>query len=649
MTTTGRLQLPDGQPIALNRQLAIAGEGSIHTVTRRPDLIAKIFHPDLNDLAAKLDKVTAMVASPPTGAQQADGFTVLTWPVNVIHHEGRGPVGYLMPRIDTDDSVEIHTLSNPSNRANPLPSAPQWPIDVTWEHLLTVAANLCLAVEVAHRVDAVIGDFQERNILVADTCRVTLVDCDSMQFTGPTGQVFHCGVGRPEFLAPELAGADLRTRTRRQSSDLFALAVHIHLLLMGGNHPFLRGTWTGQGDQPSPMILATAGHWAGGPHSPLQTHPLAPPITFLPNAIQELFKRAFTDGVTNPDQRPSATQWRTALLDITVIDCPRRTHQIPSAASSCPWCAIDDERGRRKQSATPAEIEHQTILRVARKTAPPAQYPTPPPPPRIQATPTQTGLAIGDRVRVDSRGDGHHGQLGQIMQIMPNQDDDLMNVIVKFQGDPHPYAFRRDELMQVNNQSAGMPGQSAATPTSDFWLNVGIDPIRIATASGVFLTLRCYVEDAPIFLGSGGQVNVFRAPRALQRFLATDDDHDMRALSTFDKVVLTAQTGALPLKNVTAENIYMLGGLGEDIAAGLVHIDPKQLDLAVELLSDLAEYVSDPIVENMLHPKQPLGRLVNSVATGSHLPNTGAATVQSAAAAQWYRLEDFLESRLRET
>ena len=73
-----------------------------------------------------------------------------------------------------------------------------------------MAANLCLAVDTVHRVDAVIGDFQERNILVNDTTRVTLVDCDSMQFTGADGHQFLCGVGRPEFTAPELAGVDCR-------------------------------------------------------------------------------------------------------------------------------------------------------------------------------------------------------------------------------------------------------------------------------------------------------------------------------------------------------------------------------------------------------------------------------------------------------
>ena len=154
-----------------------------------------------------------MVDTPPSGAVQSDGFAVLTWPLHMLVGP-TGPVGYVMHRIDTSNAVEIHTVSNPTNRAKPLPNAPQWTPHVTWLHLVNVAANLCLAVEVVHRVDAVIGDFQERNILVNDTTRVTLVDCDSMQFTDTAGRQFLCGVGRPEFTAPELAGLNLATAAR---------------------------------------------------------------------------------------------------------------------------------------------------------------------------------------------------------------------------------------------------------------------------------------------------------------------------------------------------------------------------------------------------------------------------------------------------
>ncbi|MCG6336634.1 hypothetical protein K6U57_09170, partial [Vibrio alginolyticus] len=150
----------------------------------------------LSGLAAKLDKVAAMVQSAPPGAVQPDGFAVLTWPLQLLVDQ-RAPVGYVMQRIDTATSVELHTMSNPTDRANPRPTEPQWTRNATWGHLVNVAANLCLAVDVVHRVEAVIGDFQERNILVSDTTRVTLIDCDSMQFIDRSGRQFLCPVGRP--------------------------------------------------------------------------------------------------------------------------------------------------------------------------------------------------------------------------------------------------------------------------------------------------------------------------------------------------------------------------------------------------------------------------------------------------------------------
>lgn len=348
----GEVRLSSGERVLLGPVLARAGEGTVYSVRQRPELAAKVFHPNLRGLPDKLSKVAAMVASPPRGHVQPNGVVVLTWPGDLLL-DGDRPIGFVMPRIDTTTSVEIHTMSNPTNRADPAPTAPQWTRRVSWEHLVNTAANLCLAVQVVHRVDAVIGDFQERNILVSDTTEVTLVDCDSMQFTDGTGRRYLCAVGRPEFTAPELTGVDLRVDPREQPSDLFALAIHIHQLLMAGNHPFLRGTWTGGGRQPDALTLARSGSWAGGPGSPLHTHPLAPSSSFLPDDIQRLFERAFTDGAADPWARPSAQEWRDHLLRIQLVDCTRGTHRIPAATRTCPWCAIDDERASRNRQAPP--------------------------------------------------------------------------------------------------------------------------------------------------------------------------------------------------------------------------------------------------------------------------------------------------------
>jgi DNA-binding helix-hairpin-helix protein with protein kinase domain len=397
---TSMVRLSDGVGVQLGAVLARAGEGTILEVVGHPGWVAKVFHPDLKERAAKCAKVAAMIQSPPSGAVQSDGFVVLTWPLHLVDGDG-GPVGYIMRRVDTTDAVEIHTVSNPSNRLNPLASAPQWTPHVTWLHLVNVAANLCLAVDVVHRVDAVIGDFQERNILVNDTTRVTLVDCDSMQFTDGGGRQFLCGVGRAEFTAPELAGMNLAVTAREKPSDLFALAVHIHLLLMAGNHPFLRGEWTGGGEQPDAMTLARAGQWAGGPGSPLRTHPLAPPVDFLPDDIQRLFVRAFTDGARDPSARPSAAEWLVALQGVQVRTCVRG-HQVPVETEQCPWCRVDDERVTRKMQRAQSPQQHQTVYKVA-----PTTTPTAAPPPRapyVGAPPTAPSSGNGAKIAVAAVG-----------------------------------------------------------------------------------------------------------------------------------------------------------------------------------------------------------------------------------------------------
>ncbi|OBB77384.1 hypothetical protein A5759_03845 [Mycobacterium sp. 852014-52144_SCH5372336] len=351
--------------------LAKAGEGTIYRLADRADIAAKVFHRDLVGLHEKLAKVTAMAGTVPEGAVQTDGFVVLAWPQKVLH-SGGAPVGFVMPRINTAQAVEIHSLSNPSNRANPLPTAPQWPAEATWAHLVTAAANLCLAVDVVHHVDAVIGDFQERNILVSNTVRVTLVDCDSMQFTGPDGRQYLSPLGRPEFTAPELAKVDLRHTARDKTSDLFALGLHIHLLIMAGNHPFLRGIWTGAGDQPDALTLAHQGNWAGGPGSLLLTHPLAPPANFLPNEIQELFTRAFTLGARDPGARPTADEWRQALSRIQIISCARQPrHQIPAGTDICPWCDIEAARNARKTAGRSARLEQTIMPALGQQLSPP--------------------------------------------------------------------------------------------------------------------------------------------------------------------------------------------------------------------------------------------------------------------------------------
>jgi hypothetical protein len=179
----------------------------------------------------------------------------------------------------------------------------------------------------------------------------------------------------------------------------------------------------------------------------------------------------------------------------------------------------------------------------------------------------------------------------------------------------------------------------------DFWLKVGIDPVRVMTSAGTYYTLRCYLDDAPIFLGRNGRVSVFSSGGALARYLADEHDHDLSDLATYDDIRTAATDGSLRV-NVHDDNVYVLTGIADDLADGPDAIDRDQLELAVEFLRDVGEYSEDTTVDEILDVDQPLGRVLAHVLD----PHTAKrpSPPYAKAVEQWEALEAFVESRLRQ-
>jgi hypothetical protein len=152
-----------------------------------------------------------------------------------------------------------------------------------------------------------------------------------------------------------------------------------------------------------------------------------------------------------------------------------------------------------------------------------------------------------------------------------------------------------------------------------FWGEVGIDPIKIITESTAYYTLRCYYgEDEstlePIFLGSDGRIDVFTSPRTLAKYLANpaEDGNDLADMATWEEVATKATDGSLKIE-VDVDNTYVLQGLADDLAGGPDTVDPVQLDLAVELLTDVADWAGDESVGEKLTQSEPLGWLVSFI------------------------------------
>jgi hypothetical protein len=147
-----------------------------------------------------------------------------------------------------------------------------------------------------------------------------------------------------------------------------------------------------------------------------------------------------------------------------------------------------------------------------------------------------------------------------------------------------------------------------------FWEEVGIDPIRITTSEGEYYSLRCYLDDKAVFLGSDGRIDVFRSERALARWLAEDgaDGHDLVTASTWPEIIERAGVGELVVE-VDDLNAYTLTGLPEDLAEGPTAVDPSQLELAAELLLDVGDWVGDDEARRALAESQALGWLVSFI------------------------------------
>ena len=234
-----------------------------------------------------------------------------------------------------------------------------------------------------------------------------------------------------------------------------------------------------------------------------------------------------------------------------------------------------------------------------------------------------------------------------IADVVARSWDDVLSAVDEIVSTPDVDSTVSDaaaaELAEPVEEELEAPDEPE-TADEDFWVKVGIDPIRIMTSAGTFYSLRCYFDDRPIFLGRNGRISVFSSERALARYLADEHDHDLSDLSTYADIRTAATDGSLHV-DITDDNVYVLTGLADDLAHGPDEVDHEQLDLAVEFLRDVGDYAEENTVDEALETDQPLGRLVAYVLDPDSVSEPKppyAKAVQS-----YEELERFVESRLR--
>jgi hypothetical protein len=205
--------------------------------------------------------------------------------------------------------------------------------------------------------------------------------------------------------------------------------------------------------------------------------------------------------------------------------------------------------------------------------------------------------------------------------VIAQRWDDVLDTLDGVVRTPHvdaaALAMAQTELTEVEaatdmaTDKAATEASTAPNPALAFWAEVGIDPIRIISDLGDRYTLRCYLDDAPIFLGRNGRIEVFPSLRSLFRYLADNPKgHDLDEVSTWPQVTKQAHAGELEVA-VDGGNSYVLAGLADDLAGGPETVDPGQLELAVELITDAEQWAGSDAADKALAGSEPLGWLVS--------------------------------------
>ena len=83
-------------------------------------------------------------------------------------------------------------------------------------------------------------------------------------------------------------------------------------------------------------------------------------------------------------------------------------------------------------------------------------------------------------------------------------------------------------------------------------------------------------------------------------------------MSTWGRVLERASAGELEVAG-DEDNSYVLSGLAEDLGDGPQGVDPVQLELAVELVTDAEEWAGSDAATRALATSEPLGWLVSFI------------------------------------
>lgn len=281
-----------GKAAVLGKEISQGGQGIVYHLEGNEKTVVKIytgesFKRQKTEIEQKLKAaVEIRKQNKPEGA---------AWPGFLVYNDKQEFIGYAMAKAE---GVKLKYLAHAMLYKKYFPKLTR--MDIV-EMLLTLAENILKL----HKQKILVGDMNLDNILVNQlNYTPTLIDCDSYQLDW-NGKQWYCPVGRPEQLPPELQGVNLSRTKRTFESEMFCLMILVFQCLMIGRHPYdslgggapheniIKGYFPYGSRDISDGIR---GIIPKGPWYIIWSH--------LPYDLKSMFIKTFTEGSTDPGQRP---------------------------------------------------------------------------------------------------------------------------------------------------------------------------------------------------------------------------------------------------------------------------------------------------------------------------------------------------------
>jgi len=276
-------------------------------------------------------------------------FYALAWPKHIVYKKGQC-VGFIMPRISFENSIQLNRIFSIKNRAKEGITE-----DINWRIL--VAKNLAAMYAALHKENYYVIDSKPANLRAYKSFQgVSLLDCDGFKLQGSP---YNGDMITKEYIAPESIGASPEKLGKNQ--DIFALSVLIFQIFNNGLHPYNGVPKTDEHLETQDRIGRRA-YAYGSVESDYQSPSPASLHHLFPERLAKMFDDVFAKG-----KRPSAEKW-VELLDSlrdnrSQKSCSKLSHG-KAFKKGCGACELSRILGGSKP--TPVK--------------PPPPSPTPPPP-----------------------------------------------------------------------------------------------------------------------------------------------------------------------------------------------------------------------------------------------------------------------------